>query len=68
VLGGVLAAEGRPQVRAALLVFVCSALWDLLFFHFDTLPATVPVAVALLLLEGFERWPSRRRPGVSTAS
>jgi hypothetical protein len=68
VLGGVLAIECRPQVRAAALVFVCSALWDLLFFHFDTIPATVPVAVALVLLEGSARWPSRPRRGASMAS
>ena len=46
--------------RCSLLVL--SRLWDLLFFHFDTLPATVPVAIALLLLEGFARWHSRRAP------
>ena len=68
VLGGVLAFERRPQVRAAALLFVCSALFDLLFLHFDTLPATVPDAAALLLLEGFDRWPSRRRRGASMAS
>ncbi len=32
-------------------VFVAGALWDLLFFHFNTLPATVPIAVAVILLE-----------------
>ena len=51
VLGGILAAERRGQRLAGLLVFVLGALWDLLFLHFDTLPATVPVAVALVLLE-----------------
>ena len=58
VLGGVLAAERRPQGVAALLVLACSAAWDLLFLHFDTLPATVPVAVALVILE------ARRVPAV----
>jgi hypothetical protein len=51
VLGGVLAAERRRQSPAALLVLVLAAAWDLLFLHFDTLPATVPVALALLALE-----------------
>jgi hypothetical protein len=51
VLGGVLAAERRPQGIAALLVLACSAAWDVLFLHFDTLPATVPVALALVILE-----------------
>jgi hypothetical protein len=68
VLGGVLAVERRAQWPVALLVLVCSALWDLLFFAYDTLPATVPVAIALVLVEGFARWPSRRRRGASTAS
>jgi hypothetical protein len=68
VLGGVLALERRRQVPAALLVLLCSALWDLLFFVYDTLPATVPVAIALLVLEGWRRWDTRPRPGACTAS
>jgi len=63
VLGGVLAAEHRRQLPAALLVFVLSALWDLLFLHFNTLPATVPIAVATALL-----WLIQKRPGTSPAS
>jgi hypothetical protein len=55
VLGGVLAAEGRRQRPAALMVLIASALWDLLFFHFTTLPATVPVAVVVVLLELWRR-------------
>jgi hypothetical protein len=51
LLGGVLAAEDRAQLPVALLVLVLSAAFDLLFFVFDTLPATVPVAAALLLVE-----------------
>jgi hypothetical protein len=50
VFGGVLARRGQPQWRAALLVLALSVLWDLLFFVFDTLPATVPVAVAVLIV------------------
>jgi hypothetical protein len=67
VLGGVLAFERRPQVRAALLVLACSIAWDLLFFAYDTLPATVPVAAALVILEAAE-WGTRRRRGASMAS
>jgi hypothetical protein len=51
VLGGILAAERRGQVLPGVLVFVLAALWDLLFLHFNTLPATVPIAVAVVLLE-----------------
>src|SRR4051812_25109253 len=51
VLGGVLAAERRRQWPAALMVLGVSVLWDLLFFHFNTLPATVPVAIVVVLLE-----------------
>jgi hypothetical protein len=51
VLGGVLAAECRRQWPVAVLTFVLSGLWDLLFFHFNTLPATVPPALALLISE-----------------
>jgi hypothetical protein len=55
VLGGVLAAEWRRQWPVALLTFVLSGLWDLLFFHFNTLPATVPPALALLISEAARR-------------
>src|SRR3954454_16895214 len=63
VLGGVLAAERARQLPAALLVLVLSIAWDLLFLHFNTLPATVPVAVATALL-----WLIPQRPGSSKAS
>jgi hypothetical protein len=55
VLGGVLAAEGTRQWPAALMVLGVSILWDLLFFHFNTLPATVPVAIVVVLLELWRR-------------
>jgi hypothetical protein len=48
--GCLLAADrGGIQIRAALLVAVLGLAFDLLFFAFDTLPATVPVALALFL-------------------
>ena len=67
VLGGVLAAERVRQWPVALLVLGLSALWDLLFLVTDTLPATVPVAGALVVHEGMRlrlgaRELTRRRP------
>ena len=59
VLGGVLAAEGTRQWPIALLTLVFSAAWDLLFFHFHTLPATVPPALALIASECIRRRPGR---------
>ena len=59
VLGGVLAAEGRRAWPVALLVLAFSIAFDALFLAFDTLPATVPVALALLVSE------SRRRSGLA---
>ena len=44
----------------ALLVFVLCCAWDLLFFHFNTLPATVPIAVAIVILELSRRVSSSR--------
>ncbi len=69
VLGGVLAAERTRQWPVAILVFVLSALWDLLFLldSINTLPATVPIAAALLFVEAHS-WITRRRPGFSPAN
>jgi hypothetical protein len=62
LLGGLLAARGERalQSRGALLVAALAISFDLLFFAVDELPATVPVAGALLILV----WAGRRR-GVS---
>ena len=49
VFGAVLAVERRPQLRAALLVLALATAFDLLFWVFDELPATVPVAVAVVI-------------------
>jgi hypothetical protein len=51
LLGGVLAIEGRRPALAALATFAFAALMDLLFLVTDELPATVPVAAALILVE-----------------
>jgi hypothetical protein len=50
VLGGVLAARGIRQWPVALLVLGLAIAWDTLFVVFDTLPATVPVAVATCIV------------------
>ena len=65
-------AGGRgPQAvaRRRSLVFGLAALWDLLFLldSINTLPATVPIAAALIVVE-VRPWLTRRRPGISTAS
>jgi hypothetical protein len=59
--GAIVAAEeldrgrGRAPWRWALTVFALSAAFDLLFLVVDVLPATVPVALALLLREWLQR-------------
>ena len=71
-LGGLLAVTaGRSlQLRAAMLTALLALAFDLLFFLVSELPATVPVALTLILLVvARRRGPSRRRrepaPGVS---
>jgi hypothetical protein len=54
-LGCLLAANRPRQLRAALLVAVLALAFDLLFFAVSTLPATVPVAVALALVDRGDR-------------
>jgi hypothetical protein len=67
LLGGVFAARAKVQRVAALLTLVVAALFDLLFLVVDNLPATVPVAVALLIVEvGLARGRLRGR-GVPSA-
>jgi hypothetical protein len=51
VLGGLLAAEGARQPPAAALTALLALAFDLLFFLVHELPATVPVALALLVGE-----------------
>lgn len=62
-LGCLLAAERSRQLRAALLVAVLALVFDLLFFAVDVLPATVPVALALALVELSSSRPSSRNLG-----
>jgi hypothetical protein len=58
LFGAVVAAEGRPQWPAALLTLLFAGVFDLLFFFVNELPATVPVALALITLEVSERVPA----------
>jgi hypothetical protein len=51
LLGGLYVERARVQRIAALLTLAVAALFDLLFLVADNLPATVPVALALLLVE-----------------
>ncbi len=57
LVGGILAAERRPQALAALATFVVAQAFNQLFLVVDSLPGTVPPALVLL---AFEVW---RRPG-----
>jgi hypothetical protein len=53
---GCLLAASRPlQLQAAALLAALGLAFDLLFFALDTLPATVPVAIALALVEARSR-------------
>jgi hypothetical protein len=69
-LGGLLAiAVGRStQLRGALLTAVLALGFDLLFFTVRELPATVPVAVALLLSGGVRRRSARPRSPLGQAA
>jgi hypothetical protein len=64
LLGAVLAGDRRKQLTAALLTFGIAAVFDLLFLTVSELPATVPVALALIVLELRERVSAARRPSL----
>lgn len=70
VLGGLLAATGprSRQWRGAVLVTALALIFDLLFFAVDELPATVPVALALVVIGALERRGSSERAGRSHPS
>jgi hypothetical protein len=61
LLGAVLASQWRRQWRAAVLTLAIAAVFDLLFLVISELPATVPVALALLVVEGWETASGSRR-------
>jgi len=51
LLGAIYAHDRRLQWSAAAITLVLAAVFDLLFFVVDELPATVPVAVAMCLIQ-----------------
>ena len=65
VLGGVLAVEGARAWRWALVTWVLAEAFTLLFYVTDVLPATLPVAVALVLREALRAQPYARRRQVT---
>jgi hypothetical protein len=73
LLGAAFARDPRLQRTAALLTLVFAGLFDLLFFVINELPATVPVALALIVLQiglavrGTSRR-TRRRPAPADGS
>lgn len=76
VLGAVLAAEGAPrrvQLAAAAATLVAATLFSMLWWidSISTLPATVPIAVVLLVFGGFRGWQAgwfgRRGPASAAA-
>jgi hypothetical protein len=73
LLGASLAQNPRLQRTAALLTLIFAGLFDLLFFVINELPATVPVALALIavqlgsVLSGSSRR-TRKRSGPADAS
>ncbi len=64
LLGAVLASGWRRQWQAALLTLAIAAVFDLLFLVINELPATVPVALALIFMEGWERLSAVSRPSM----
>jgi hypothetical protein len=62
LLGAVLASDRRRQFGTGVLSLALAGLFDLLFLTLSELPATVPVALALIVEEVWRRrQPSRRR-------
>jgi hypothetical protein len=62
LLGALLAGDRRRQSQGALLTLVLAALFDLLFLVIAELPATVPVALALIVMEVRERYRGKTTP------
>ncbi len=61
LLGAVLASQPSRQRFAAVLTLIIAALFDLLFLVLGELPATVPVALALIVVEAWPRLTSVAR-------
>jgi hypothetical protein len=67
LLGAVLAVDSAKQRTAALLTLLFAAAFDLLFLVVSELPATVPVALALIVLEAWGRISAARRRSTPAA-
>lgn len=65
VLGALLAADRRLQLTGAAIAAAVGLCFDFLFFALDSLPATVPIALTLAILEigGQARARAGSRPG-----
>jgi hypothetical protein len=68
LLGAVYAADRRRQRAAALVTLVLAAAFDLLFLVISELPATVPVALALIVTEAYGRLSAVRRRSTRAAA
>ena len=55
VVGGILAAERRPQALAAMATLAVAEAWNQLFLVTDSLPGTVPPCLVLLASEAWHR-------------
>src|SRR5918999_1092719 len=55
LLGGILAAERRPQALAEVATLAAAQAWNQLFHVVDSLPGTVPPTVVLLASEAWHR-------------
>ena len=63
VFGALLSDNRRRQAAAAVLTLVLAGAFDLLFFVVNELPATVPVAAALIAIEAWQLIERRRARG-----
>jgi hypothetical protein len=55
LLGALLAGDRRRQWQGALLTLVVASLFDLLFLAISEVPATVPLALTVIVLEVVDR-------------
>jgi hypothetical protein len=62
VVGGILAADRRNQLLAAVATLVALEAWNQLFIVVDSLPGTVPPTVVMLAFEAWHRRRARPRP------
>ena len=67
LLGAVFARDWRLQRTAALLTFAIAAVFDLLFLVISELPATVPVALTVIVMEVWSRRHVRAKAPQATA-